>query len=608
MKKAPSSSSSGTSNHNGNGTDAAAGLAIPWDRVAAYLPFSDTLSARLCCKDWLWQWRCLIGPDQCAAWLSALLQERNLYLAPDTTGNLWKSAAEATARQAEALERVFSPHRPNSMLQTPLDTETDTSSDMDAVPSSSSGAMDTLLRYLRVMHYLPQEVAVCYSGKSGRHCRPVVRAEAVQQGDEPKKQVSHSRYFPTKLFAYPPCHRGKRKNCPTCRVKIPVQPPNTRAEQEDDEEIDEEEEEIDEEEEEEERLPLRPLHPHPAIAHVAAFAAGFRPDPPRPPPPAGPPRFAAPHHAHGGGGGGLVAAAFGPPEPPQPAAAAAARPDPPPAGNHTLDDFYQIQKSSGEHLRLDAYFNKCIPNLPSNLTCPVCRVTNQRTLQLTEVTYQSAPGTERHEHVTMPLTFTPTDQEESENRDEENGTDDDDNVSMEDDGSSSEPEETTFPPIYQELFIPNTEEFLQPAEDCKTAISIHCGACRQFAVIAPAVACLNSRFPCHGKTMDTGDPAIVIGGILTRANCRVADCGCAALCRACSSLSKTMHYSRDTSSVEYRVLQCRHCKSRCCWLHERQNANCASCSDTNSVLTRRFTSRRQEGDGAAIVAEEEMVE
>jgi hypothetical protein len=521
-----------------------AGLTIPWDRVAAYLPFEDILSARLCCKDWLWQWHELIGPDQCASMLSAVLHERNLYLAQDTTGNNWKAAAAATARQAESLEYIF-------CSQSTTTTTTTT---------TTRYAMDILLRYLRVMHYLPQEAAVCYSGKSGRHCRPVV---PVVQEDSDADQKNAYHYFPTKLYTYPPCHRGKRRNCPTCRVKIPAVQPIEQGG--DDGESGSEEEQAEEEEQQQ--------------APVAAAAAARDDDPP-----------------------------------PQ-------DDDPLPVGNQKLDDFYQIQTSSGEHLRLDTYINKCIPNLPSDLTCPICRVTNQRTLQLTEVTYQSAPGTQRREHVTMPLTFTPNEEDDVDDDDDQKPRayspdsspeilasskrrrlhEDPDDAANAVDDSSSEPDET-FPPIYQELFIPTTDEFQKPAEDCKTAISIHCQGCRQFAIIAPAVACLNSKFPCHSKTMQSGDPAIVIGGVLTRTRCRVSDCGCAALCRACSSLSKTMHYSRDNSSIDFRLLQCRNCKRRCCWLHERQNANCSSCSDADEILTRRFTSL----DGG--FEEEEQVE
>jgi hypothetical protein len=509
-------------------------LTIPWDRVATFLPFEDILSARLCCKDWLWQWHELIGPDQTASWLSSVLLERNLYLAHDIAGNHWKSAAASTARQAESLERLFLPPQSSTVAAA------------TKIITSTHCAMDVLLRYLRVMHYLPQEAAVCYSGKSGRHCRPIVPVVQKDADAEQMKNASH--YFPTKLYTYPPCHRGKRRNCPTCRVKIPaVRPTEQRFS---DGESGSDEEQVDGEEQQE--------------VPAAAAAAPPGDDPP-------------------------------PPDD-----------DPPPVGNQKLDDFYQIQTSSGEHLRLDTYINKCIPNLPSDLTCPICRVTNQRTLQLTEVTYQSAPGTQRREHVTMPLTLTPNEEEDEDDEDDDQKPqasspscivspkrrrlhqDPDDATNLVDD-SSSEPEEI-FPPIYQELFIPTTEEFQKPAEDCKTAISIHCQGCRQFAVIAPAVACLNSKFPCHSKTMQSGDPAIVIGGVLTRTRCRVSDCGCAALCRACSSLSKTMHYSRDNSSIDYRLLQCRNCKRRCCLLHERQNANCSSCSDADEVLTRRFTS------------------
>lgn len=75
--------------------------------------------------------------------------------------------------------------------------------------------------------------------------------------------------------------------------------------------------------------------------------------------------------------------------------------------DRTLDDYHQIENSRGEFLRLDMYVKKCIPNLPKDLTCPVCRVTDRRTLQLTEVTYQSKAGTEQRHPWLMPLSLTP---------------------------------------------------------------------------------------------------------------------------------------------------------------------------------------------------------
>lgn len=427
--------------------------AIPWDRVAAFLPWSDVLSVRLTSKDMLWQWHDAISPEFCATQLAAMLESRNMYLCYNT--DRWKST---TVRDAQTLVPRFF-QRPQL--------------------AQYATAMDILFRVLRVMHAVPEETAVCFSGKYGRHCRPV----SVENNT---------------LRAYPPCHR-KAQGCTTCRVKIPLQ-------EEDDVRNDNaEEEDEDDDYDDHDSTP-----------------------------------------------------------------------------QHKLDDYYHIQKGPGQFLCLESYIPKCSPGLPSDMTCPVCNVTDKTTLQLTEVTYQSSPGTDRRKPFLMPLTLTPRE----EGSKEEKTADDtqfsppmkrsrlEETPQHEDANDWIRPTDSSFPPIYRELFIPQSYRYLKPAEDCKTAVAIHCAGCRQFAVIAPANVCMNQDFPCAAKLIET-DGKTVVGGVLTRTKCSWKDCSCAAVCRTCCAVTERRPGYSDGVQANRLRLGCSRCKRRPCWQH-RWDAEFAS--------------------------------
>ena len=57
-----------------------------------------------------------------------------------------------------------------------------------------------------------------------------------------------------------------------------------------------------------------------------------------------------------------------------------------------IDEYLELNASKNRgriDLRASSYINKCLPNLPVDLTCPSCRRNDQRTLMLFEFSYKS---------------------------------------------------------------------------------------------------------------------------------------------------------------------------------------------------------------------------
>ncbi|GAX10750.1 hypothetical protein FisN_14Lh271 [Fistulifera solaris] len=191
-----------------------------------------------------------------------------------------------------------------------------------------------------------------------------------------------------------------------------------------------------------------------------------------------------------------------------------------------LDSVLQIAVSPREILVLDEYFVKCAPNLPRDLICPLCRVTERRTLLLTEMSYP-VPQEAAQGALKNMLTYTP---------------------SLEPQRKRARTDHPPcFPPLVPELLIPghtapsvdgddSDEESVQH-EDFKHALAIHCTNCREFGVFAPAGLCrgmVASRVDCLGKTrIDCS------GGILCRTQCFYPSCMHAASCRDCGAQSDT---------------------------------------------------------------------
>jgi hypothetical protein len=162
------------------------------------------------------------------------------------------------------------------------------------------------------------------------------------------------------------------------------------------------------------------------------------------------------------------------------------------AARHDNDSQAEVDESPPrKRLRLDVYHNKCLPNLPSDLVCPVCRVIDRRTLMLTEISYVTRPGTERRVDVgraqqDWPLTFTPAAARRSP------GGKDEGDIASRLRGDLVE----SFPPSYPEPFLYSHVNYGDHETDTsrKHAISIHCEGFGRFGVLASAAVRYGSNF------------------------------------------------------------------------------------------------------------------
>ena len=389
----------------------------PWEFIAPFLELSDVLKLRAVSKEVLASLHEGTSREQCATWLSKTLQEDNLYMMNNI--GKWHDATNELSNQMGAC-----------LKYDPMD------------------PLDSLVLCMRVIKHMPEEMAVCYSDKYGRHCLP-------WSGQREAPNASSVRLG---QYEYPPCGRGTQ-NCETCISRIPSK------------------------ERKDEKI----------------------------------------------------------------------------QGSYCLDDFFQIQDNhQGGFIDLHRHYNRCIPNLPPDLICPVCRVSDRRTLMLTDMSYQSEAGTEKPEAVHMPLTFTPQNAAVKESATKRAKTDEDDGIV-----------EESFPPKYREMFIPEGSFPLEYTPDCKHCIAIHCSSCRKFGVIAPAGLCSQRRFNCpeRGAQVNFSCKSVIkVGGVLRRTKCSKPGCNNPALCSTCSYHSSSTPYGLIHEFD--RCLMCDKCEKVYCWEHD----------------------------------------
>jgi hypothetical protein len=214
--------------------------------------------------------------------------------------------------------------------------------------------------------------------------------------------------------------------------------------------------------------------------------------------------------------------------------------------NATINSFIQIENKHRPPLDLTRFYNKCIRNLPSNLTCPSCRCTDKRTLVLS--TYSYPAEYEQFED----LAFTPYEDDEQDNDVAEPQRKKQRVAKEELDEASS----FAFPPSYEEVAIPSTwrqlDRFGDPSAAGKHAIAIHCVSCQKFGMVAPATPCCNSRFPCHerGRLVTIAGRAATIGGVFVRRKCSNEACRQAVSCEACSRAVEHPIHDEDAFELE----------------------------------------------------------
>lgn len=224
---------------------------------------------------------------------------------------------------------------------------------------------------------------------------------------------------------------------------------------------------------------------------------------------------------------------------------------------------------------LTKFYPKCMPNLPSNLRCPLCRSNKERTLVLSMLSYQSSGVTNN-----TPLTFTPHNNDdfseaEGESSEQEDGNDEADGNSNNGIGSDEEtrrgrkrqrvedtphdlPEEFAYPPTFDDVMLPHRNEQIQSKHNAKFAISIHCTSCQNFGVAAPAIPCNHEAFSCFHQveplefgSSNTGMPGrSTVGGILVRSKCSNPRCSGATMCRSCCRRAKHRPYATDLNPEE----------------------------------------------------------
>jgi hypothetical protein len=360
--------------------DVSAVFAKALPMIGSFLYLPDLLSCRCVCMEGLNQLHAGMTIEECALHLSERLQARNV-VAFDQVDN-WKNAGNDAHHVSDCLRSL------NTLSTNPL---------------------DALIRIMRVLNHLPENLAVLYSGKQGRHCAPC-HAETGALDSE----------------SYPKCPRGKKK-CRTCAFAIP-------------------------------------------------------------------PRSIA---------------------------------DRPSLGGIDIHEIHAIQKNPSDpsrepyELDLQTFYCKCVPNIPHNLICPMCRQSDRRTLLLSAFTYQAEASSARHNPGSMPVTFTP---------------------SLEQQTKRARTETISFPPEYIETFLPHMPggTYLLSQvwrADCKHVLSIHCTSCDKFGLLAPARLCT----PC--RLRETGDGQTV-GGVIFRPS---AENSARMRCRFCSIAAIHGDTSEDES-------------------------------------------------------------
>lgn len=132
----------------------------------------------------------------------------------------------------------------------------------------------------------------------------------------------------------------------------------------------------------------------------------------------------------------------------------------------TIDRHFTLQLSTSDPRReypecveLKYFYPKCVPNLPPDLVCPRCRMQNERTLYLTQSSYQSR-SFDRSEMNLTPFSSSPS----------------------------------QFPSQYgPEISIPFLRP--EPLEDQKFFVSIHCMYCN-LIMLSPCAPCRHENYVC----------------------------------------------------------------------------------------------------------------
>ena len=260
----------------------------------------------------------------------------------------------------------------------------------------------------------------------------------------------------------------------------------------------------------------------------------------------------------------------------------------------------ELRNGAGE-IDLTKYTAKCIPNLPADLYCPCCQTTDERTLVLSEFSYQSTrlntpPVTAPNR---IPLRWSPKPHEVAEvDRTNPQSSMQQNNTTARGNSGAYSPrkrlksdpqlsKETTVdtnkpskhiifpPPQYDDLATPTRDEPLEAKPDTSHAISLHCTKCQKFAVVAPAALCWNKDYCCPEKGRHLEDGTI-LGGVYSRTKCSVSTCLLPTPCYQCSRSNFHDSYNNtggangiagEPQRIRRRAASCEPCRQTYCAEH-----------------------------------------
>lgn len=212
-----------------------------------------------------------------------------------------------------------------------------------------------------------------------------------------------------------------------------------------------------------------------------------------------------------------------------------------------IDSFFAIEDRSrapgNRSLDLGQHYPTCVPNMPSTLSCPMCRVTSRRTLVLSEVVYQTEPGTEKSTPCRSPLTYTPKYPQGGFSIPDDEYTSEEDRTSIRqrqriDSSSRVYTTDDLFPPtMYHEMMIPLLSVGHEHKYDAKYAISLYCDYCH-FGVLTPSSICGKVALGRYCQFQHLYKSTDTVGGVMIRNACAVPNCNLPVLCTLCRTYER----------------------------------------------------------------------
>ena len=177
--------------------------------IAGFWNLEDVLKARMVCRSLCEALVEGVSPEQCGLYLSQELLRRQMYVLPSTKMIRTKDGRSVAPPLGLATQQ------PNKIASRLLmaSSRGHSSAPKEHITVSDGGslALDTMLRYFRIMKCLPDQMSVAFNKRYGRHCLPLKWNKKQQQ---------------TQIACYPNCSNYSN-DCDTCTSSIPTLSSNT---------------------------------------------------------------------------------------------------------------------------------------------------------------------------------------------------------------------------------------------------------------------------------------------------------------------------------------------------------------------------------------------